>query len=260
MRRILLAAWWVGVGCAPRETTSEPVVLPPAAPLVTATTTATVAPTARVEPAPPPGPVANGLAVPGRDPRPGPRDAKLVATELRNLELLARSTPANDPNAPNLQRRIAEAHVELRKAGVEGSAPAIAAYEKLLSSWPGAPKQDEILYDLGLEYEIGNDLMRARKALYELIKTAPTSPWVPYAYFAFGEQFAREGDSSKYPLAQQAFLEAMKYPSPIQPDAMWRLAQVEDAQGNTTKAQALYAKLRALHPASDAVKRIGEPL
>ncbi len=186
-----------------------------------------------------------------------------MASELRALEALAAKTPASDPNAPLVQRRIAEAHVELRKLGSEPGAGAIAAYEKLVTSWSGAPNLEEALYYLGLEYELAGDAMKARKAYYELIKRAPSSPWIPYAYFAFGEMFARDGktDPTKLALASQAFSEAVKYAgSPLLADTFWRLGQVEDAEGNAPKAQTWYAKLRATYPGSDAAKRIGEPL
>jgi len=60
------------------------------------------------------------------------------------------------------------------------------------------------------------DLTSARKGYFDLIKSFPSSPFVPYAYIAFGDMFFDEAgaDPSKYMLAKQAYVEGVKYPPP----------------------------------------------
>lgn len=276
MRPSVVALLLLGVACGPAETPLAPdaprVVMPEASATASAppkvadapatTASATASSTAAPPPSAPPARVP-GLAVAARDPRNAPRASSLVAVELQNLNKLFAATSASSPDAPLIQRRIAEALVEQRKNGAEPGAKAIAAYEKLVTSFPTVTKMDEILYDLGLEYEIAGDMTKARKTYYELIRSSPSSTYVPYAYFAFGEIFLQEAkaDPTKLPLAEQAHTEVIKYASsPLVPDALWRLGQIADAQGNAVKAKTMNAKLRANFPTSAAVGRIGEAL
>lgn len=256
--RLLLAIFVLG--CTPRETTTEPVVLPPA-PTASAVTSAPSTSAPSATPVAPP-PVSNGLDVAARDPRPTPRDVTAVARDLIALQLRAATPGISSSEAESIDRKIAEGEVELRKRGAEPGSKAIAAYEGYLSKWAQASDRDEVEYYLAIEYELTGDSMRARRALYELIKSSPQSPFVAFAYFGFGEMFAREGkgDPSKLALATQAYAEALKHQGPIAADTMWRLGQLEDAQGNAAKAQSWYAKLRASFPDSSAATRIGEPL
>jgi tetratricopeptide (TPR) repeat protein len=75
---------------------------------------------------------------------------------------------------------------------------------------------DEALYYLAYEYELGQDLMNARKSYFELIQKHPNSRYVPNAYLAFGEMFFEEAakDPSKWDLAIQAYNEVIKFPPP----------------------------------------------
>src|SRR6185437_12208255 len=75
---------------------------------------------------------------------------------------------------------------------------------------------DEVLYYLAYEYEQAQDLDNARKVYLELVQTFPQSKYIPNAYLAFGELFFNEaqGDPSKWALAEQSYLEVIKYPPP----------------------------------------------
>jgi TolA-binding protein len=117
---------------------------------------------------------------------------------------------------------------------------------------------DEPLYDDALRFERQGNAAQARRSYYELISKHPSSPLVPYAYFAFGEMFWREAqsDPSKLALAQQAYSEVTKYASsPITPEAWSRLAQVHSAQGDSAKAAAARQRLQREFANSDAAKR-----
>lgn len=259
----------------------EPIVLPPQEPAVvvlpkpgaTASTSGsssaspapaeTVATTATVSTPPPVPPAATtGLDVPDRDPRLPPRARALVATEVTALERLLAATAATSPDRALLLRRIAEDYVELRKGAVASAgANATKAYDDLLKTFPTATVAgDDALYYDALEHEIAGDGMNARKLYFQLVSTQPSSKWIPFAYFAFGEMFLREAktDPTKWALAEQAYREVLKYPgNAVLPDALWRSGQAADAQGDTLRAQGLYQKLRQSYPQSPVLQRIG---
>ncbi len=275
MRR--LAALLVVSACA----AEEPIVLPPQEPAVvvlpkpdatvsaSASASASATPTDPVPPAtasaaPPIAPpvATTGLDVPERDPRLPPRARALVATEVTALErLLAATAPSAADRAP-LLRRIAEDYVELRKAAIAGAgANATKAYDELVKSFPtSAVAGDDALYYDALEHEIAGDAMNARKLYFQLVSTQPSSKWIPFAYFAFGEMFLRDAksDPSKWALAEQAYHEVLKYPgAAVVPSALWRSGQSADAQGDAARAQGFYQKLRHDFPQSPVLQRIG---
>jgi hypothetical protein len=164
-----------------------------------------------------------------------PRARALLVTELTGLERLLERTPTGSPDRPQLLRRVAEGHVELRAAAARdgatlsgrqaeladqivtsASVQATAYYEKLLDAYPKYGKRDDVLYHLAIEYGFRNDLKHVRESMFRLIKDHPTSLHVPLAYFTFGELFRLEGlsDASKNPLAVEAFKQVAKYPAP----------------------------------------------
>ena len=173
------------------------------------------------------------------------RSPALLRTETQGLENLLAATAANAPDRPQLLRRLAENYADLRKQGEPGaSAKAIRHYAELVRTYPTYAQIDEAYYYLGLEYELAGDMNNARRTYYELIKNAPSSKYVPYAYFAFGELFFHEAkmDPSKWDLAKQAYMEVMKFPSPIASDAACRLGLVFDAQGDPKGAALMRSK------------------
>ncbi len=196
------------------------------------------------------------------DPRRAPRVAALIASEVQGLESLFASTPTNAPDRPQLLRRLAEDYVELRKStGRDNGRRAIDRYNTLVQQYPSYPQLDEVFYFLALEYEATQQLSEARKMYYELIKQRPSSKLVPAAYFAFGEMFLQEAktDPSKWDFARQAYTEVLKFPADaLRPWAMWRMGQALEQSGDSPKAQAMYTKLRAECPDSEAIAHIGE--
>lgn len=204
----LLVAFAIACANAPqREETAAPLVVPPLAPDAAASVSS-----------PAPREVTSPLAVPARDPRSG-----MLRAEIANLE---RESSASSLHA------LAEAYCELARVEVSKDARqrAIAAYEDLIARFPAYAALDEALYFVGIEHEIAGDKSKARRWFYELIKRRPDSPYVPYAYFAFGELFFEEGktDSAKNQLAEHAYGEVLKHPqSPIASEARSRLDELK---------------------------------
>jgi hypothetical protein len=180
------------------------------------------------------------------------RARALLITEIQGLERLYRRTNKKSPDRPQLTRRLAEAYVELESAANrdkiaadiqaqdakrtrKGNAAkfrsdavqaekivkaardkAIQYYTTMKNDYPDYSKLDEVLYYLAYEHEQGGDLKNARSVYFELIQKAPKSPFIPYAYLAFGELFFQDaqGDPAKWDLAAAAYREVIKYPPP----------------------------------------------
>jgi len=237
------ASWsWLLIACAP-STTPPPedgvtlVILPPTAARTMAidpvTPDAASAPSAEDRRTSP-------LDVPARDVRTTPpRSKAIVLMELQQLEL------------------------HRADASVLAARKAILHYAKLVANYPSALQLDQSMYSLGLEYELVGDNLEARKVYFELISKQPSSKWVPYAYFAFGEFFVKDAksDPSNWALAQQSYEAAKKQSStPLNAWTLWRLMQVERVMGRSLQANTYENQLRSSYPQSDAVKRIGERL
>jgi TolA-binding protein len=229
------------------------------------------------------------------------RPRALLTAEVQALESLFGATPTSSPDRPKLLRRLAETHVELaaasarepggEKAAAQARASAMKHYRRLASEYPrwcmttpADPTQatgcsDEVLYYLALEAERGRELDTARKAYLELIQMWPASHFVPHAYFAFGELFLGEaaGDPSKLSLAEQSYVQVIKYPPPgngLYGFAQYRLAQVYARKGDYARALSNFVKAAehaktygdrgklgaaALHEAVAAYARAGDP-
>jgi tetratricopeptide (TPR) repeat protein len=180
------------------------------------------------------------------------RARALLITEIQGLERLYKRTAKKSPDRPQLTRRLAEAYVELESAANRdkiaadvqsqdakkknpGAAAkfkadavqaekivkaarekAIVYYTMMKNDYPDYSKLDEVLYYLAYEHEQGGNLKDARSIYFELIQKAPKSPFIPYAYLAFGELFFQEaqGDPAKWDLAAAAYKEVVKYPPP----------------------------------------------
>ena len=221
------------------------------------------------------------------DPRPGraqPRARALLITEIQALERLFQATPKSAPDRPKLMRRLADGYVELSAAAArdgQAAAPgtdavkmqkveqaarvvAIKYYHTLVQEYPkyctGGTTgcADEALYYVSLEYIRASQQNNARSSLLELIRNFPRSSLLPHAYFQFGEMFFAEStqDPSKWPLAEQSYLEASKSSaSPIAPYALLRLAEVYAKQGNAAKAQSVLARIARDYPGSGAAQQ-----
>ncbi len=188
-----------------------------------------------------------------------PRPPSLLRTELAALQRLLAATSQSAPDRPALLRRLANECVELRKADdASASAEAIRYYTELARSYPSSPNVDEDLYYLALESLVTGDLVGSRKAFYELIKSSPSSRFVPYAYFAFGDVFLQEAatDATKYDLAQQAYTKVLQFPlSAVAPEAAFKLIRVAKAKGDSRLVTQMRALLASQYPHSPAAAR-----
>jgi TolA-binding protein len=263
-RGLALAIVMLGIACAsdPKPAPHEdpaPLVIPPMP-----TASASAMPIATPDPSE--DSLRGGPSIAARDPRMGtrrPRSRALTLTEIQGLDRLLSTVQKNAPDRPQLLRRIAEDYIELARTS-DGTArgdarrKAIDAYETIAADHPTYALLDEVRYYLGLEHELGGNLTKARSTYYDLIKSHPNSKYIPLAYFAFGEMFFEEAknDASKNDLAVQAYNEVLKYPAnTVLPDALLRLAQTHERQGDPVKAKSYLDKLLRDHPDSEAAQR-----
>jgi len=159
----------------------------------------------------------------GRRVRQTPRTQALLQAEIRGLERLFAATPRRAADRPRVLRRLADNYAELA-AAVTGDpqrepaarAGAIRHYQQLQREYPNDPNLDEVLYYLALAFERHGDANNARRTYFELIQKVPKSTFIPLAYLGFAEMFFMEstGDPTKWPLAEQAYREVVKYPAP----------------------------------------------
>jgi hypothetical protein len=111
-------------------------------------------------------------------------------------------------------------------------------------------------YQDGLSAERGGKLPESRKASLRLIQQYPASPFVPGAYFGFGEMFHEEAktDPSKTVFAEQSYKEVLKYPAPqnqLHAAAQYRLGLTLQ---KTDATQALGAFARAARVDHESTK------
>jgi TolA-binding protein len=246
--------------CAPAEP-------PPGAP---ATVTIAASPPRVAAPGEPPPPVA-AVAVAAPSPLDTVRDERrfrhrsraLMVTELQALESLATATPASSPDRPRLLRRLADGYAELAataqaeradKLRVQSLHASAKYYRSVAVDYPkhcdvgdafnpaiSKGCADESTYYWALDSERAGEIDMARRGYLDLIQRFPNSRFVPGAYYAFGELFLVEAeqDPSKYPLAEQAYLEVVKFPLPdnhVHASALVRLGRVYVAKGDDARA------------------------
>jgi tetratricopeptide (TPR) repeat protein len=109
----------------------------------------------------------------------------------------------------------------------------------------------ESAYFQGLALEGAGQRREAFRAYLEAINAAPDTIYVPYAFFATGELFVREAETrpDRWPLAQQSFEEAARFPAPgnpLQGPALLRLGEVHRKLGDLEGARDAFRKLRDL--------------
>ena len=233
---MLLGMASLGSACQPAREPAQPE--PPSPPLVIGVSPA--APTPAPEPVAPDEAVPKpSLAVPSRDPRVKrsvQRAKSVLVAEVQSLEAIHNTTALGSPDRWLVARRLAEAHADLGRA-TEGSPEARSAHRSSARYYmvsmedPKAGQRDEASYYAALELELLGEGRGARQQYYELIKMFPSSPMIPFAYFAFGEMFFidAETDPSKYQLAEQAYREVLKYPpaqNVLYVEAHRRLAEI----------------------------------
>ena len=227
------------------------------------------APVARDLPPEEPADIRTALTIRARDPRIAkrhPRSRVLVMTEVQGLERLLATTPESTSERPAIRQRLAEVYNEL--AYTSNGADAARARDELIKNYvaikgesPQFAQMDEVLYYLGLAYELNRDLASARRSYFELIKNHPTSKLVPLAYFAFGELFFAEAaaDPSKNALALESYAAVLKYPradNPVYADALLRTGETHLRMNADAKARETFDRLRREFADSEAAERI----
>jgi TolA-binding protein len=244
MERVAFFALVLACG-GPRATPRAEVALP----------LPTVSASAAVDPAPSSAPQREeGASDDPGDPR--PRSAMplpKLSNQARILERLVTTTAQNDPNRPSLLLRLADAYVQMRKAGADlASKQAIARYEELVATYPTFADDDAAYFGLGLEHLVVDDAAKARRAFFELIKRYPSSSYVPYAFFAFGQLFERQ---KQWQGAQLTYEKTLGFAgSPIRAEALCALARVYAAQGDAAQAANVRARLQRELPTSRAAR------
>jgi tetratricopeptide (TPR) repeat protein len=196
-----------------------------------------------------------------------PRSRQLVLAELTGLENLFTSTPRLSPDRHQLVRRLAEGYAELHAGARRENGQSqvvsdalqkeIKYYGLLRNEYPQYPRLDEVLFFAAIACAHQRDLREARKSLFELIQKVPSSPYVPFAYYAFGELFRIEstGDPSKLELAEMAYAETGKFPPPA--NKIYCLAQARRgvvaaaARKRAAAVQALRSALACLDQYED---------
>jgi tetratricopeptide (TPR) repeat protein len=149
-----------------------------------------------------------------------------ASERVRSLEARFASLWQDSEERLALARRLVYAYVELETADAQGPSRAEAANRahagarKYLSlivhDYPRYPELDEVLYELGYEYQQAHESDLARTNYYLLIANHPGSKFVPNAYLAFGELFFEEAqaDPSKWELASIAYMKVIAFPPP----------------------------------------------
>lgn len=210
----------------------------------------------------------SNVDITARDPRLAsrkPRSRARILTEAQVLERLLGTTRKDATDRPDILLRLAGAYADLASTAAGGDAAtsrkeSIKYYAALVTDHPSSSRIDEALYYLALGHELSGDLKSARASYFELIQRAPSSKFVPLAYFAFGEMFFMEGasDASKNDSALQAYQEVLKYPASqnaVYGEALYRMGRVYLRQGNAPKAADVWTRLRRELPDSSAATR-----
>ncbi len=188
------------------------------------------------------------------------RDQRLLERQRTILTRLAARTPLDDPQRPEILRRLAETYAELiagaerrarsfdepmfqargrRREGLlrrqqeaeqserEARAEAVRVLAELVRDHPNAPHADEALYTLAYHLERMGEGQRARQAYQRLIRGYSGSRYVPHAYLAFAEHAFEEGQLDD---ARQLYRRVLDYPperNPVYTYARYKLAWVE---------------------------------
>jgi tetratricopeptide (TPR) repeat protein len=199
-----------------------------------------------------------------RDPRPyAQRSRADLASELAKVDTRMAGGPSDGTERTELAGQRAE--ILEQRARLEGTNEAYQqaadALEKFVADHPKAPRRDEALYALTLIYDVLDRLDLARRTAYTLIKDHPASRWVHYAYFEFGELFARSAAEApdRWQLARVAYERAVQSrDEPLAAESMLRMAEAHRAMGDVDQARKVVRQLRARFPKSEAAARATE--
>ncbi len=197
------------------------------------------------------------------DPRPRvERGRDELVTEAKQLEALLAATPRESADRSDLLGRRADtlehwARAEGTKESYERAAEGL---EKFIAESVKAPRRDEALYALTLVYHVLERPDQVRRTAYALLKEHPASRWVHYAYFEFGELFARAAVSEpdRWQMAALAYERAAASTAAadaaMTAESLVRAIEAYQAAGNTAKTGELRKTLRVRFPERDSTK------
>ncbi len=119
-------------------------------------------------------------------------------------------------------------------------------HEGIPTTPAGAPRGNA-LHRAADEKRLQGDGEGERQIYYQLIQEEPASPYIPFAYFAFGELFKKdaEADPSKAPLAEEAYKESLKAVAPgnrLYLVASFRLARIYELEKQPSAARDAYQR------------------
>ncbi|NOU34950.1 MAG: hypothetical protein HOO96_44220 [Polyangiaceae bacterium] len=197
------------------------------------------------------------------DPRPRvERGRDALVTEAKQLETLLAATPRESADRSDLLGRRAETleHWARAEGTRESYERAAEGLEKFIAESAKAPRRDEALYALTLVYDVLERPDQLRRTAYTLLKEYPTSRWVHYAYFEFGELFARAAvtEPDRWQMAALAYEHAAASTAAadaaMAAESLVRAIEAYQAAGNAAKAGELRKTLRVRFPERDSTK------
>ncbi len=232
------------------------------------------------KPAPPA--VAPESAVEIRKRKFGSRPKALLVSELQGLERLFSKTHRRAADRLKILKRLADGYAELaalesstrtalevqvsqkkiagakarrarkqasvaRRTAKRARMQSISKYRRLIRDYGRTYSSiDEVLYNLAYEQEALGNPAAARRTYLQLIRTAPTSKYVPKAYLAFGELFfvQAQGDPSKWTLARDAYRKVLEYPPPANEAHSYARYKLAYVHWNLDELQLALAELK----------------
>lgn len=193
----------------------------------------------------------------------------LLFTQLQQMQsemaLLRGMLEEQQEQIRRMQREAQDRYQDLdqRIVGLQSSAsstaPAAApqmdasAAQPQVAEAPADPEKERIYYDAAFDLVKNRDFDRAQQAFGAFLRKYPSSQYAGNAQYWLGEVSLAKGDLKG---AAQAFVTVGQlYPKHSKvPDALYKLADVEQRMGNTEKAQGILRQLLSQYPDSSAAQ------
>jgi tetratricopeptide (TPR) repeat protein len=147
------------------------------------------------------------------------------------------------PKMPGLAACLLLAACSAAATSAPPSVPAVATVPVAASAGPAATDVpgDEALFRLAHQHEQAGEPEQARRAYREILKSWPSSRYVPNAYLAFAEALFEEAsrDPGKLAQAERAYQEVLRFPPPdnkVAHYARYKLAHVLWSRGDSARA------------------------
>jgi hypothetical protein len=191
---------------------------------------------------------------------PAPRNTGPIQHDPSVQEAVVAQMAVTDARRPDTLMRVAEAWIESAEArAVQGNAASVRAAQSHASALlaqidrdhANYARGDAVLFHLARLSEAAGDMASARRYWLGLVQRYPMSPYVPRAYFSFGDYFFRQGEDAS---AEQFFSRATQFPAssnPLYGVALYYQAWTARHQHQEARAQQLFASvMEATGPSS----------